>query len=325
MRAVMCRAWGEVGDLKVEDVPAPTPGPGEVLIAVRATSVNYADALLVAGRYQTKPPLPFSPGLETAGVVAGCGAGVTRFALGDRVMAVLPYGGLAEFAIAPEAETFAIPAGMGFDEAGAFPIAYISSHVAIRWQGRLEAGETLLVLGAAGGVGLTAVEIGKAMGARVIAGASTAEKLAVARERGADDLIDYATEKLTERVMALTDGKGADVCFDPVGGDLFDAALSSLGWGGRILLVGFVGGVPQIPANRLLVKHRSALGSSLRYFRWHAPDKLRQSIEELMRWYGEGKLRPLVSHRLPLSRTVEAIRLLTDRKAHGKIVVVPEG
>jgi NADPH:quinone reductase len=325
MRAVMCRAWGEVGDLKVEDVPAPIPGPGEVLIAVRATSVNYADALLVAGRYQTKPPLPFSPGLETAGVVAGCGAGVTRFALGDRVMAVLPYGGLAEFAIAPEAETFAIPAGMGFDEAGAFPIAYISSHVAIRWQGRLEAGETLLVLGAAGGVGLTAVEIGKAMGARVIAGASTAEKLAVARERGADDLIDYATEKLTERVMALTDGKGADVCFDPVGGDLFDAALSSLGWGGRILLVGFVGGVPQIPANRLLVKHRSALGSSLRYFRWHAPDKLRQSVEELMRWYGEGKLRPLVSHRLPLSRTVEAIRLLTDRKAHGKIVVVPEG
>ena len=163
------------------------------------------------------------------------------------------------------------------------------------------------------------------MGARVIAGASTAEKLAVARERGADALVNYATDNLTERVMALTDGQGADVCFDPVGGDLFDAALSSLGWGGRILLVGFVGGVPQIPANRLLVKHRSALGSSLRYFRWHAPDKLRQSVEELMRWYGEGKLRPLVSHRLPLSRTVEAIRLLTDRKAHGKIVVVPEG
>jgi NADPH2:quinone reductase len=227
-------------------------------------------------------------------------------------------------AVAPEAETFAIPAGMSFDEAGAFPIAYISSHVALRWQGRLEAGETLLVLGAAGGVGLTAVEIGKAMGARVIAGASTAEKLAVARDRGADDLVNYATEKLTERVMALTDDKGADVCFDPVGGDLFDAALSALGWGGRILLVGFVGGVPQIPANRLLVKHRAALGSSLRYFRWHAPDKLRRSVEELMRWYAEGKLRPLISHRLPLARTVEAIRLLTDRKAHGKVVVVPD-
>ena len=324
MRAVVCRAWGEVDTLKVEDVPPPAPGKGEVLIDVRATAVNYADALLVAGRYQTKPPLPFSPGLETAGVVAACGEGVTRFSRGDRVMAVLAYGGLAEMAVAPEAETFLIPAGMSFDEAGAFPIAYISSHVALRWQGRLEAGETLLVLGAAGGVGLTAVEIGKAMGARVIAGASTAEKLAVARDRGADDLVNYATEKLTERVMALTDDKGADVCFDPVGGDLFDAALSALGWGGRILLVGFVGGVPQIPANRLLVKHRAALGSSLRYFRWHAPDKLRRSVEELMRWYAEGKLRPLISHRLPLARTVEAIRLLTDRKAHGKVVVVPD-
>jgi NADPH2:quinone reductase len=324
MRAVMCRAWGEVETLKVEDVPAPKPAAGEILIEVKATSVNYADALLVAGRYQTKPPLPFSPGLETAGVVAACGEGVTRFAPGDRVMAVLPYGGLAELAIAPEAESFTIPAGMSFEEAGAFPIAYISSHVAIRWQGRLEPGETLLVLGAAGGVGLTAVEIGKAMGARVIAGASTAEKLAVARERGADEGVNYATENLTERVMALTDGKGADVCFDPIGGDLFDAALSALGWGGRILLVGFVGGVQQIPANRLLVKHRAALGSSLRYFRWHAPDKLRRSVEELLRWYGEGKLRPLVSHRLPLARTIEAIRLLTDRKAYGKIVVVPE-
>jgi NADPH2:quinone reductase len=324
MRAVMCRAWGEVETLKLEEVSAPTPAAGEVLIEVKATSVNYADALLVAGRYQTKPPLPFSPGLETVGVVAACGEGVTRFGRGDRVMAILPYGGLAELAIAPEAETFAIPDGMSFDEAGAFPIAYISSHVAIRWQGRLEAGETLLVLGAAGGVGLTAVEIGKAMGARVIAGASTAEKLAVARERGADEGVNYTTENLTERVMALTDGKGADVCFDPIGGDLFDAALSALGWGGRILLVGFVGGVQQIPANRLLVKHRAALGSSLRYFRFHAPDKLRHSVEELVRWYGEGKLRPLVSHRLPLARTVEAIRLLTDRKAHGKVVVVPE-
>jgi NADPH2:quinone reductase len=323
MRAIVCRAWGEVETLKLEEVPAPAPGPGEVLIDVKATAVNYADALLVAGRYQTRPALPFSPGLETAGVVAACGEGVTRFSRGDRVMAVLAYGGLAEMAVAPEAETFAIPAGMSFDEAGAFPIAYISSHVALRWQGRLEAGETLLVLGAAGGVGLAAVEIGKAMGARVIAGASTAEKLAVARDRGADDLVNYATEKLTERVMALTSDKGADVCFDPVGGDLFDAALSALGWGGRILLVGFVGGVPQIPANRLLVKHRAALGSSLRYFRWHAPDKLRRSVEELLRWYAEGKLRPLVSHRLPLARTVEAIRLLTDRKAHGKVVVVP--
>jgi NADPH2:quinone reductase len=307
MRAVMCRAWGSVDDLVVDDVAEPTPGTGQVVINVAASGVNYADAIMVAGRYQTKPPLPFSPGLETAGVVARCGEGVTRFRPGDRVMAIVAYGGFAEQAVADEVETFPIPTGMPFDEAGAFPIAYLSSHVAIRWQARLEPGETMLVLGAAGGVGLTAVEIGKALGARVIAA------------------VNYADENLTERVMALTGGKGADVCFDPVGGDLFDAALSSLGWGGRILLIGFVAGVPQIPANRLLVKHRSALGSSLRYFRWHAPDKLSRSIEELGEWYGAGRLAPCVTHRLPLERSAEAIRLLTDRKAHGKLVVVPAG
>src|SRR6266566_366576 len=322
MRAVMCRAWGPIDDLIVEDVAPPTPGRGQVVIDVHATGVNYADSIMVAGRYQTRPTLPFSPGLEAAGVVTQCGDGVTRYKPGDHVMAILAYGGFAERAAADEVETFAIPSTMPFDEAGAFPIAYISSHVAIRWQGRLEPGEMLLVLGAAGGVGLTAVEIGKAMGARVIAAASTAEKLAAAQERGADDVVNYVEEKLTDRVMTLTNGKGADVCFDPVGGDLFDSALSSLGWGGRILLIGFVAGVPQIPANRLLVKHRAALGSSLRYFRWHAPDKLLRSVEELVRWYGEGKLRPLVTHRLPLEQSVEAIRLLTDRKAHGKVVVL---
>jgi len=323
MRAVICRAWGEVEDLRVEEIAPPTPAPDEVLIAVEATGVNYADSLMVAGRYQTQPPFPFSPGLETAGVVARCGAGVTRFQPGDRVMAIVAHGGLAELAVSQESETFAMPEGMPFEEAGAFPIAYISSHVAIRWQGRLEAGETLLVLGAAGGVGLTAVEIGKAMGARVIAGASTAEKLAVARDHGADDLIDYATETLTDRVMALTDGKGADVCFDPVGGELSDAALSSLGWGGRLLLVGFVGGIQHIPANRLLVKNRAALGCSLRYYRRHVPDKLRQSVEALFSWYRAGTLKPCVTRCLPLERSVESIRLLTDRKAYGKVVVMP--
>ena len=323
MRAVICRAWGAVEDLAIEDVPAPTPAADEVLIDVRVTSVNYADSLMVAGKYQTRPSFPFSPGLETAGVVARCGADVTRFKPGDRVMATLSWGGLAEQAVAKEGETFAIPDGMSFEEAGAFPIAYISSDVAIRWQGRLEASETLLVLGAAGGVGLTAVEIGKAMGARVIAGASTPEKLAVAREHGADGLVNYATENLTERVMALTEDKGADVCFDPVGGELADAALSALGWGGRILVIGFVGGVQNIPANRLLVKNRAALGVSLRHFRWHAPDKFRRSVDELLRWYGEGKLKPCISHRLPLEKTVEAITLLTARKAHGKVVVRP--
>jgi len=324
MRAVICRAWGAVDDLTLEHVPAPIPGPKQLLIDVKATGVNYADSIMVAGRYQTRPPFPFSPGLETAGIVAARGEGASRYEPGDRVMAILPYGGMAERALADEVETFAIPDGMPFDIAGAFPVAYVSSHVAIRWQGRLEPGETLVVLGAAGGVGLAAVEVGKAMGARVIAGASTPEKLERAREHGADALVNYATESLTERVMALTNGKGADVCFDPVGGPLFDAALSSLGWGGRILIIGFVGGIPSIPANRLLVKHRSALGSALRYFRWHAPDKLRRSVEELIAWYGAGKVAPYISHRLPLSRSIEAIRLLTDRTAAGKVVVMPE-
>src|SRR2546427_4139297 len=222
MRAVLCGAGGAIDELTIAEVPPPAPSAGEVLIDVKATAVNYADAIMVAGRYQTKPPLPFSPGLETAGVVVACGEDVTRFSPGDRVMAILAYGGLAEMAVADEAETFAVPDSMPFDEAGAFPIAYISSHVAIRWQGRLEAGETLLVLGAAGGVGLTAVEIGKAMGARVIAGASTADKLAVARERGADDTLNYPSENPTARVMALTKDKGADVRFHPLRGPPFD-------------------------------------------------------------------------------------------------------
>src|SRR5262245_51256626 len=322
MRALICRQWGGIELLQVGEAPVPRPGRGEVLIRVKATAVNSADAIMVAGRYQTKPELPFSPGLETAGVIEACGPDVQGLRPGDRVMAILAYGGLAEYAVAPAAETYVIPDDMSFAEAGAFPIAYISSHVALRWQGRLEPGETLLVLGAAGGVGLTAVEIGKAMGARVIAAASTAEKLEVTRERGADATVNYTAESLVERVMALTADKGADVCFDPVGGDLFDAALSSLGWGGRMLLIGFVAGVPAIPANRLLVKNRAALGSSLRHYRWNEPDKLRRSVEELMRWYGEGKLRPYVSRRLPLEEGVQAIRLLTERRAHGKVVVV---
>ena len=324
MRALICRQWGDVNQLKVAEVPLPVPTETEILIDVETTAVNYADAIMVAGNYQTKPHLPFAPGLEAAGTVAACGKSVTRFRPGDRVMALLNYGGMAEQAIAAETDTWAIPSAMNFIDAGAFPIAYFSSDVALRWQGRLESGETLLVLGAAGGVGLTAVEIGKALGARVIAGASTSEKLAVAREHGADATINYSEEDLKAQVMDLTDGNGADVCFDPVGGQLFDLALSSLGWGGRYLHVGFVGGVPNIPANRLLVKNRSALGSALRYFRWYAPDKLQTSVTALLEWYTNGQLRPLVTSQLTLERGVEAIELLTKRRAHGRVLVLPK-
>src|SRR5437870_12485693 len=206
MRAVICRAWGPIDDLTVEDVAPPMPGRGQVVIDVHATGVNYADSIMVAGRYQTRPTLPFSPGLEAAGVVTQCGDGVTRYRPGDHVMAILAYGGFAERAAADEVETFAIPSTMPFDEAGAFPIAYISSHVATRWQGRLEPGETLLVLGAAGGVGVTAVEVGKALDRRVSGGACTAEKAAVAGEHGANAIRNYATENLPEQVMDVTAG-----------------------------------------------------------------------------------------------------------------------
>jgi NADPH2:quinone reductase len=325
MRALVCRAWGEVDDLSLEEVPPPVPEAGQVLIDVTATPVNFADTLMVRGQYQTRPDFPFSPGLETAGVIAGCGAGVTHLAPGDRVMALLDYGGMAEQALAAAGETWRIPDAMGFEEASVFPVVYISSHVAIRWQGRLEPGETLLVLGAAGGVGLSAVEIGKAIGARVIAAASSDERLAAARAHGADELVNYASADLKAQIEALTDGKGVDVCFDPVGGPLFDQELSSLAWGGRILLVGFVGGIPQIPANRLLVKHRAALGSSLRYFRVQAPDQLQRSMAELLAWYGEGRLKPLISARYPLERATEALKSLTERRTIGKVVVRVDG
>lgn len=325
MRAVVCREWGGPDKLTIEDVPEPEPGPGEVVIGVKASTVNFADSLMIKGQYQTKPDFPFSPGLEAAGVVLRRGRGVRRFQPGDRVMAMLAHGGFAEQVTAREADTFHLPEGMSFEAGGGFLTAYVSSHVALRWQGRLEKGETLLVLGAAGGVGLTAVEIGKAMGARVIAGASSDERLAIARAHGADETINYETDRLLDRVMALTDGNGVDVCYDPVGGPLFDHALSSLGWGGRILLIGFVGGIPHIPANRLLVKHRAALGSSLRFFRFNAPDKLRKSVDELVDWYVSGKLRPLVTASFPLERAPDAIRSLTERRATGKVVVTVDG
>jgi len=276
---------------------------------------------MIQGRYQTRPDFPFAPGLEAAGEVIQCGSAVTRFKPGDRVMALLGFGGFAEQAVADETDCFPVPAEMDDETAATFLIGYISSHVAIRWQAKLEAGETMLVLGASGGVGLTAVEIGKALGATVIAGASSAEKLAIARARGADQLIDYKSNSLKKSVAELTNGEGADVCYDPVGGDLFDEALSSLAWGGRILVIGFVGGIPQIPANRLLVKHRSAMGSSLRYFRQRRPDQLRASVEELVAWWQDGKLKPLVSQRFALEEVPAAMTELLERRAVGRIVI----
>ncbi len=321
MRAMICREWGEPTVCKLEDVPAPTPGKGEVLIDVKAASVNFADIVMVEGRYQTKPDFPFAPGLECAGTIAALGEGVTNFAVGDKVLAKIAYGGFAEQALAEATDTYSVPDNMPWEVAGAFYVAYVSAHTALRWQGELQAAQTLLVLGASGGTGLSAVEIGKAMGATVIAGASNPDKVALAIKHGADHGVDYGSEDLKARVNDLTGGAGVDVVFDPVGGELFDPALSSLGWGGRYLVFGFTGGVPKIPANRLLVKHRSAMGCSLRYFRDRAPDKLATSMDELFAMWDAGKFDPQITATYPLNRAVEAMEVLRARKATGRLVV----
>ena len=321
MQALICREWGPPSQLRLEEIAPPRLAADQVRIKVSASCVNYADTIMIEGHYQTRPDFPFAPGLEACGEVLECGSAVKRFKPGDRVMALLGHGGFAEQVVAGDADCFAAPDGMSDDIAASFLIGYVSSHVAIRWQAKLEAGETLLVLGASGGVGLTAVEIGKALGARVIAGASSAEKLEIAGQRGADDLIDYKKASLKERVGEITGGAGADVCYDPVGGALFDEALSSLAWGGRILVIGFVGGIPKIPANRLLVKNRSAMGSSLRYYRELRPDLLVASVEELFAWWQDGKLNPLISGKYPLADAPAAMTELLERRATGRIVI----
>ena len=321
IRAMICRAWGAPEDLRLEETVLPQPAANQIRMKVLGSCVNFADTIMIKGQYQSRPDFPFAPGLEACGEVVECGAEVTRFKPGDRVMAFTEHGGFAEQALAREQDSFAVPAEMSDATAASFLIGYVSSHVAIRWQAKLEAGESMLVLGASGGVGLTAVEIGKALGAKVIAGASSPEKLDIASRRGADELIDYKADGLKARVAEITGGEGVDVCYDPVGGDLFDEALSSLAWGGRILLIGFVGGIPQIPANRLLVKHRSAMGSSLRYFRHLRPNLLRESVGELLAWWRNGKLEPLVTEEFPLEQVPAAMNELLQRRAVGRIVI----
>ncbi len=320
MRAIVCRQWGELESLRLEELPAPALEPGTVRIAVRACGVNFADVLITRGEYQEKPPFPFSPGMEVAGVVLEIGEGVESFAAGDRVLALLDHGGYAEEVVAQASDVTRLPEAMGFAEAATFPVAYGTSHLALRHRADLRPGETLLVHGASGGVGLTAVEIGKALGATVIATASSAQKLQVASDHGADHLINYASEDIRERVLALTGG--VDVVYDPVGGDAFTASLRCINPGGRILVIGFASGtVPQIPANHLLVKDASALGLSLGQLRRHRPDAVRAAMEEALRWYAEGRLRPLVSARFELADAPQAMALLRDRKATGKVVV----
>jgi len=319
MRALLCRSL-EAGldGLRVEEVSPPPLVPGGVRIEVRATGLNFADTLLVRGHYQLKPALPFAPGLEIAGVVTEVAPGITAVGPGDHVLAFLDHGGLAEEAVARAEDVVPIPQAMDFTVAGGFPITYGTSYLALSARARLQPGETLAVFGASGGVGLTAVELGYALGARVIAVASSAEKLALAREYGADHLIAYTTEDVRARIEALD---GVDVVYDPVGGALFEAALHTIRPGGRILVIGFASGVvPEIPANHLLVKDAAAIGFSLSQVRAHQPALLQASMRELLRLYEAGRLRPHVSRTIPLENAVEGLRLLGGGAA-GKVVV----
>ncbi len=322
MKAVLARAFAPLDQLALAEVPAPTPGPGEVLIAVQAAGVNFMDGLIAQGKYQTRPPLPFSPGAEVAGTVKQVGAAVSGITPGMRVLAATGYGGFAEEAIAPAAAVMALPERMDFATAAGFPIVYGTSHHALKERGQLRAGETLLVLGAAGGVGLTAVEIGKVMGARVIACASSDEKLALCKAYGADALINYSGTDLREQIRELTGGKGVDVVYDPVGGAYAEPCVRSLAFMGRYLVVGFASGeIPRIPLNLLLLKTASLVGVFWGAYARTCPQQNAANFAELFAWYAQGLLKPHVSESFPLTDYAQALDAVMNRRAKGKVVL----
>ena len=322
MKAVLCKQYGPPDSLVIEDLPSPKPGAGEVVVSVKAAGVNFPDVLIIQNKYQFKPPLPFSPGSEFAGVVKELGAGVTGFKPGDKVIAFTTFGAFAEEVKTEAARLLPLPEGMNFESGAAFLLTYATSDHALRDRGALRAGETLLVLGAAGGVGLAAIEIGKALGARVIACASSAEKLEVCREHGADATINYATEDLRERIKVLTEGRGADVVYDPVGGPYSELAFRSIAWRGRLLVVGFAAGdIPKLPLNLALLKGASVVGVFWGDFARREPKAFADSVRQLGSWYRQGKLRPHVSQAFPLEKAADALELLAARQAVGKVVL----
>lgn len=319
MKAVVCKQLGTLENLSLEEIVSPRLKEGHIKIAVHACGVNFADTLLVQGKYQVQPEIPFSPGLEVAGEVIGCGQGVSGLNPGDRVMAVVSYGGYAEEVVVPSVAVIKLPPAMDFVTAAGFPVTYGTSHLALTHRAHLKSGEKLLVHGAGGGVGLTAVEIGKLLGAEVTATAGSADKLRVAAEHGADHLINYSTEDIRERVKALG---GADVVYDPVGGTAFEASLRCINWEGRILAVGFASGkVPHPPANLLLVKNCAVIGVYWGAYLWQNPSVIRQSLSELLSWYDQGLLKPHVSRTFPLSGAKDALIELSERRSTGKLVV----
>lgn len=322
MKALLCKEHGTADTLVVDDVPPPPLGDGEVRIAVRACGVNYPDNLIIAGKYQVQPPLPFSPGFELAGEILEVGPGVTRLQTGQRVAATSMGGGMAEQICVPASNVVPIPPAMDFATAAGFIITYGTSYHALKQRARLEAGESLLVLGAGGGVGLTAVELGSLMGAVVIAAASSEDKLALAKSRGATHLVNYSQTRLKDAVMQLTSGAGLDVVYDPVGGELFDDCLRSVDWGGRILVIGFASGIiPSIPANLPLLKGLSIVGVFWGSFAQRDPVTNRENMQTLLNWYEDGKLNPCIAETYTLDEAPIAMTALLERRAKGKLVV----
>lgn len=328
MKAIVCEAWGPPSSLQLRELPSPVPGPGQVLVRTRVAAVNFPDALIVAGKYQAKPAFPFSPGGELSGEIIAVGAEVKRLAPGDKIVGITPFGAYAQEVLVDASNVVPLPHDISDENlelAGSFVLTYGTSLHALKDRAQVRAGETLLVLGAGGGVGLAAVEIGKLLGMRVIAAASTAEKLAAARERGADETIDYTAEDLRERIKALTDGRGVDVVYDPVGGDFAEPALRSVGWRGRYLVVGFAAGdIPKIATNLLLLKGSSLVGVFWGEFVRREPALNAENMALLFSWLHERKIHPLISRRYPLSQAPQALEALLGRQAIGKLVVLPQ-
>ena len=333
MKALLCKEFGPPENLVLEEVPDLVPGPGQVVVAVKACGVNFPDVLIIENKYQFKPPLPFSPGAEVAGVVKAVGDGVERPKVGDRVIASTGWGGMSEQVLADAAKCIPMPGDMDFPTGSALVLTYGTSHYALKDRAKIQPGENLVVLGAAGGVGVAAVELGKAMGARVIAGGSSQEKVDLAKAHGADDGFVYPSgplsreqqKELSETIKTLTGGKGADVLYDPVGGDYAEPAVRAMAWEGRYLVIGFAAGeIPKIPLNLTLLKSCDIQGVFWGAFTARNPKRNQEHLAEISRWVKEGKLKPHVCATFPLARGGEAIRMLADRKATGKVVVTME-
>src|SRR5216684_443595 len=324
MKAMIATQWGEPSGMQYAEVADPTPGPGQVLIDVKAIGCNFSDILIVQGKYQLKPSLPFSPGHEVAGIVLSVGAGLTRKNQGQRVFAMIELGAYAERAVADDTRVFAIPDAMSFEEAAAFALVNQTSYSALVHRAQMQPGEWLLVHAAAGGVGLAAVQIGKALGVRVIATAGTAAKLEIARQSGADILINYQSEDWVERVKQVTDGHGADVIYDPVGGDVFDGSSKCIAFEGRLLVIGFAGGrIPEIAANRILLKNISVVGVHWGLYQERGSPLVDRWMADLLALVERGMLRPVVWKTFPLAQAAQALAAIAARESYGKVVLHP--